>query len=659
MNHGAWPRWSGASGAVLLILGGCGPVESLPARPAALVTVSTDLPVPRAVGRVRVDIFSGDGVWRESRDYARADPTQWPFSFGLYTERDAASEVLIRVRAYTEGATRDYLGERYEAPATFTPWQAPASLAALCENAPQLPMGKTVAFRRGQYPIRGADAVPTDECILPTNTGAVAARVSIPDEDDYRFEIVDSVPGRELAPPDTTLFLRSDCLVKTSQLGCNDNIENTPGRLNVLSRLVAHLEPGELTLIAGGALRSNPATLFLHWNRASAFDATPERKTREPRAAGAQLRLADGSAPTTEPYPTATVDRLVRIRLVPGEQRKVHVNLLGACATSMAELVVRDGRVLLGESRSCSALGPHEALGDGGDERTLEVGTFGDSPCAGATSPVADVDATCVPGGAFLLGLASGTRLLSDAVTDSNDLPNSPGRLARVPRFWLDRTEYTVARYRAALRAGFRAPSGEEPIVNDGPLVLDGSSQRGATYSAKVLDREGHPLNGVNWTFAQALCAFAGGSLPTAAQWEYAALAAGRKAKATFPWGEAEPTCDAFVGSQASPAICPLIGPQPATLEGRSDVNPLGIVGLGGNVAEWVYDAVMPYTSSCWQDTERGPMCFEPEAPLRETRGGDYRIAFFLSRGTERLPRPMVSRAATVGFRCAYLEVAP
>jgi formylglycine-generating enzyme required for sulfatase activity len=638
----------------------CGPVAPLPARPSALVTVSTDLPVPRAVGRVRVDVFSADGVWRESRDYARAEFSQWPFSFGVYSERQEETEVLVRIRAYPEGATRDYLGERYEAPDAYTPWQAPTSLAALCEGAQPLPMGQTVELRRGRIPIRGAEALDSDACILPTLTGGTAARITIPDEDDYRFEVVDTVPGGELASADTTLFLRRDCLSRPSEVACNDNIENTPGRLNVLSRLLVHLEPGELTLLSGGGLSSSPATLFVHWNRASAFDATPTPKPRELPPRGLELEVAGGGTPRTEPYPTGAVDRLMRVKLVPGAQRKVTANLLGSCAGSMAELVVRDGKVVLAASRSCSSRGAHELLvPETGDDRLAQVGSYGESSCSDAASPVPGADAVCVPGGAFLLGLPSSTRLFTDGISASNALPTSPGRLARLPRFWLDRTEYTVGRYRAALRAGFRVPPHDEPVVNDGPLVPGATNAQAATYSTQDRGRDALPFNGVNWTLAQALCEHAGGSLPTAAEWEYAALAAGRAIKATFPWGEAEPTCDAFVGSQTAPAICPLLGPQPASLEGKGDVNALGIVGLGGNLAEWLYDATKSYTASCWQETARGPMCFEPDAPLREHRGGDYRIAFFLSRGTERLPRPMAARSTSVGFRCAYAEAVP
>jgi formylglycine-generating enzyme required for sulfatase activity len=80
----------------------------------AVVIVDTDLPPATLTLRLRVDTYTADGVWLDSRDIARTTSDSWPLSFGVYeTDLTAGRNVRVRLRAYPEGLLRDYRGERF------------------------------------------------------------------------------------------------------------------------------------------------------------------------------------------------------------------------------------------------------------------------------------------------------------------------------------------------------------------------------------------------------------------------------------------------------------------------------------------------------------------------------------------------------------------
>ncbi|HQY62099.1 MAG TPA: SUMF1/EgtB/PvdO family nonheme iron enzyme [Polyangiaceae bacterium] len=88
--------------------------EAPPPLGEALVVVDTDAPVPALVGRLRVDFYTTAGEWFESRDLAAPDPSAWPLSFSVFTPDEVGPrDVIVRLRAYPEGKTRDYRGERF------------------------------------------------------------------------------------------------------------------------------------------------------------------------------------------------------------------------------------------------------------------------------------------------------------------------------------------------------------------------------------------------------------------------------------------------------------------------------------------------------------------------------------------------------------------
>ncbi len=108
--------WCSAALGAIAALGALACGEELPPYAEAIVVVDVAARVPNVVERVRIDLYDASGTWFESRDVARPDARDWPVSFSVFSDDEAADKrVWLRVRAYPEGRVRDYRGERYEA----------------------------------------------------------------------------------------------------------------------------------------------------------------------------------------------------------------------------------------------------------------------------------------------------------------------------------------------------------------------------------------------------------------------------------------------------------------------------------------------------------------------------------------------------------------
>lgn len=137
----------------------------------------------------------------------------------------------------------------------------------------------------------------------------------------------------------------------------------------------------------------------------------------------------------------------------------------------------------------------------------------------------------------------------------------------------------------------------------------------------------GIPVTGLSAKEAARFCSFAGGRLPTVAEWMVAA--AGNEAR-RFPWGPHGLVCRrASYGLSSGP--CAVGGTRPELpgmrWEGRT---PSGFVDLAGNVAEWVVD----------------------EDGQPSLRGGSFRSKTASELKTWAISSP--HNMDDVGFRCSY-----
>ncbi|MFS0726668.1 formylglycine-generating enzyme family protein [Paenibacillus sp. 1P07SE] len=140
---------------------------------------------------------------------------------------------------------------------------------------------------------------------------------------------------------------------------------------------------------------------------------------------------------------------------------------------------------------------------------------------------------------------------------------------------------------------------------------------------SSIDDRLDHPAVHISWHDAEAYCKWAGGRLPTEAEWEYAAR--GGLARKTYPWGDllkpdGEHRCNIWQGkfpSKNNPSDG-YVGTAPVD---AYKPNGYGLYNMSGNVWEWCADWFSPRYHI---ETASVDPRFERETGRRSMRGGSY-----------------------------------
>lgn len=142
--------------------------------------------------------------------------------------------------------------------------------------------------------------------------------------------------------------------------------------------------------------------------------------------------------------------------------------------------------------------------------------------------------------------------------------------------------------------------------------------------------REDHPVVHVSWNDAQAYCTWVGRSLPTEAQWEYAARGGIESAK--YPWGDEEVDeggWRANIWQGSFPRTNTREDGYLTTAPVRSfEPNGYGLWQSVGNVWEWCEDWFHPATYRRGTTAEHRTVVENPAGPdngqARIMRGGSY-----------------------------------
>ncbi|GAA6210155.1 formylglycine-generating enzyme family protein [Cognatishimia sp. WU-CL00825] len=243
-------------------------------------------------------------------------------------------------------------------------------------------------------------------------------------------------------------------------------------------------------------------------------------------------------------------------------------------------------------------------------------------------------DIVDIPGGTGFLG------------TDRPELAidgEAPFRQSKVKPFRIDTTTVTVARFAAFVAAtgykteaerlgdsfvfrGFLSGNAlNAPSVPGAPwwLMIKGATWRAIYGPGSEADTNpDHPVVHVSWNDAIAFASWAGGRLPTEAEWEHAAR--GGLGDIRFPWGDKEPDdtnyfpCNIWQGRFPDKDMGRdgYIGTAPAQ---SFEPNPYGLFNMVGNVWEWTSQ---PFTVRSLKKSVK--RAHRGKAGFKITKGGSF-----------------------------------
>lgn len=215
-------------------------------------------------------------------------------------------------------------------------------------------------------------------------------------------------------------------------------------------------------------------------------------------------------------------------------------------------------------------------------------------------------------------------------VENAKDTPST----VRLPNFSIDQTEVSIAQFQAYVRATGTVTRAESE--GGGYEFLAGWERIAGTnwrQPNRVGETNPHwPAVHLTHAEAQGYCQWAGGRLPTHAEWLSAAFTEQRETPPppfvlgrTYPW----PTGNSPGGANTSEADpWPRAAPVGAT---RAGVN--GLFDMGANVWEWT-------------DTAQGD--------TRQTVGGSWWYPSYQMQASVQAFKPKDFYAVYIGFRCVY-----
>lgn len=266
--------------------------------------------------------------------------------------------------------------------------------------------------------------------------------------------------------------------------------------------------------------------------------------------------------------------------------------------------------------------------------------------------PLDAMQMVCVPAGSFIIGMK--TCIFVGCEKEVN------GGTVNLNAFWIDQTEVTNAMFSLFVAQTGYVTGAERTgaaEVNGNPNPVPGADWRHPQGTgSSISGNDNHPVVQMNWYSASAYCKWAGGSLPTEAQWEKAARDGDGR---LFPWGNDLPKGNLLNAADSSLPVSwaqkdqndgyRYTAPVGSFPDGNS---PYGVEDMAGNVWEWTRSIYKdyPYDPGDGREIQTTP----GPGDKVTMRGGGFYDDYGSVRSTLRYAGiPDLSHDAT-GFRCVY-----
>jgi len=270
------------------------------------------------------------------------------------------------------------------------------------------------------------------------------------------------------------------------------------------------------------------------------------------------------------------------------------------------------------------------------------------------TTPVGDIAVASIPAGTFMMG---------SPVAEVSRWTYETQHEVTLSAFRMSKYEITNAQYAAFLNAKGIGSNGiwasasvykTQTLIYDSKTANSGSYDWGLHYTnskwVPVAGYENAPVIYVTWYGAAEFATYAGGALPTEAQWEYACRAGTTtpfntgnfltNLQANYEW--AYPYNGGTNTVTTRPGKTQTVGTYPA--------NAWGLCDMHGNVDEWCNDWYGTYPSTA-QTNPTGAVT----GPSRVIRGGSWDSGALNCRSANRVSNYPFDFNFVIGFRVVFV----
>ena len=248
-----------------------------------------------------------------------------------------------------------------------------------------------------------------------------------------------------------------------------------------------------------------------------------------------------------------------------------------------------------------------------------------------------------IPPGTFQMGCSPDDTACQDMEPFANENPRH--RVIISKGFWMGQTEVTIGAYKKYSKATGRKSPKE--------LVLEAPERyRDERYPQS----DNHPVAFVTWEDAMQYCEWAGGRLPTEAEWEYAVRAGSTAAR----YGNLDDI--AWYADNSGISRLDSSELQDSQLrrrlrDNRNDTHPVGkkvhndfeLYDMLGNVSEYCSDW---YDAKYYEVSDERDPVGPPNGRFRVIRGGEYGSRPLGVRASRRSYMLPDHRFKSIGFRC-------